>query len=113
MLAYGCGLEAAQEAVTEYQVLGPTISGVHVLSCAHLLIIGFRYEPFCTLFMVNILVNFLLMSKKKDASTRSVDASVLRRSVRETSLGKQTSTPVHSRRSERIEKHTSPSPSPV
>ncbi|KAD7117167.1 hypothetical protein E3N88_04435 [Mikania micrantha] len=27
MLAYGCGLEASQEAVTEYRVLGPTISG--------------------------------------------------------------------------------------
>ncbi|MFS7936015.1 putative pseudouridine synthase, RsuA/RluA, pseudouridine synthase, catalytic domain superfamily [Helianthus anomalus] len=27
MFAYGCGLEAFQEAVTEYRVLGPTISG--------------------------------------------------------------------------------------
>ncbi|XP_071707196.1 RNA pseudouridine synthase 3, mitochondrial-like [Rutidosis leptorrhynchoides] len=27
MLGYGCGLEASQEAVTEYRVLGPTISG--------------------------------------------------------------------------------------
>ena len=27
MLAYGYGLEASQEAVTEYRVLGPTISG--------------------------------------------------------------------------------------
>ncbi|PWA61503.1 hypothetical protein CTI12_AA369600 [Artemisia annua] len=27
MLAYGCGLEASQEAVIEYRVLGPIISG--------------------------------------------------------------------------------------
>ncbi|KAI3826484.1 hypothetical protein L1987_00532 [Smallanthus sonchifolius] len=59
-------------------------------------------------------LQFLLMAKKKDASTGSVDASVLRRSGRETTLRKQiTSGPVHFRKSERIEKHTSPSPSPV
>ncbi|KAI3683515.1 hypothetical protein L1987_84021 [Smallanthus sonchifolius] len=58
--------------------------------------------------------NFLLMAKKKDAFTGSVDASVLRRSGRETTVRKQiTSSPVHFRKSERIEKLTSPSPSPV
>ncbi|XP_076903363.1 uncharacterized protein LOC143558402 [Bidens hawaiensis] len=45
----------------------------------------------------------LMMAKKKDASTGSADASVLRRSGRETS----------SRKAERLEKHASPNPLPV
>ncbi|KAD5803452.1 hypothetical protein E3N88_14812 [Mikania micrantha] len=56
----------------------------------------------------------LLMGKKKIASSGFGDASVLRRSSRETSSRKQAvSSSVSSRKAKRIEKRTSPSSSPV
>ncbi|KAL8262996.1 hypothetical protein R6Q59_024345 [Mikania micrantha] len=56
----------------------------------------------------------LLMGKKKIASSGLGDASVLRRSSRETSSRKQAvSSSVSSRKAKRIEKRTSPSSSPV
>ncbi|KAD5803412.1 hypothetical protein E3N88_14772 [Mikania micrantha] len=63
-----------------------------------------------------VLVQFLvlLMGKKKIASSGLGDASVLRRSSRETSSRKQAvSSSVSSRKAKRIEKRTSPSSSPV